>query len=54
MTSSRRERRHTLTAEQRSERFSTGGLDFRASLRRVLAGGREEPKAEPEEPEEER
>lgn len=49
----KRERRQTLTAEQRAERFGTGGLDFRASLRRVLAAGRERPKAETEEPEKE-
>lgn len=31
-----------LTPDQRAERFSTEGLDFEASLRRVSAGGREE------------
>ncbi len=43
----RRERRESLTREQREERFSTGGLDFKQALRRVLAGGRgDEDKAE--------
>lgn len=30
------------TREQLQERFSTGGRDFKDSLRRVLAGGRED------------
>ncbi len=35
----RRRRRRALTAEQSEERFSTGGVNFDESLRRVLAGG---------------
>ena len=34
-----RRRREALTPEQQAERFSTQGLDFEESLRRVLAGG---------------
>lgn len=32
--------RGELSPEQQAERFSTGGLDFEESLRRVLVGGR--------------
>ena len=39
MGEGRRERRGDLTPEQQEERFSTGGLGFEESLRRVLIAG---------------
>lgn len=39
MDEGRRRRRGELTPEQEQERFSTGGLGFEESLRRVLTAG---------------
>lgn len=38
----KKRRRDSLTPEQRAEKFSTGGLSFEESPRRVLAGGPDE------------